>query len=215
MSPTASKAAPPIAADRLLLALDLGGTLLFAGEGAVAAVAAGLDLLGVMIIAFTTALGGGITRDLLLGLTPPAALRDVRYPLVAFAGGGAVLVGRALGLGIWPRPVLVLDALALSLFAVAGARRAQSRGLPALLVVCLGAITGCGGGVLRDLFLARIPQVLNSDVYATAALAGAAAMLLFERARISPWVAALLGAAVCAALRLLAVAHGWQLPHPR
>ena len=105
--------------NKLLFAVDLAGTLLFAIEGATAATAGNLDLLGVMVLAFATARAGGIIRDLLIGATPPASLRDWRYAAMAFTGGAIVFFLHRYVLGI-PGPVLiVLDAAALALFAVA------------------------------------------------------------------------------------------------
>src|SRR5277367_3146586 len=109
-------------ANKLLFAVDMAGTLLFAIEGA--ATAGNLDLLGVMVLAFATALAGGIIRDLLIGATPPASLRDWRYAAMAFTGGAIVFFLHRYVLGI-PGPVmLVLDAAALALFAVAGTEKA-------------------------------------------------------------------------------------------
>src|SRR5580704_1695234 len=110
--------------DQLLFAADIGGTLVFAVEGAMAAVNGNLDLIGIMVLAFCTALGGGIIRDVLLGSLPPAALRDWRYPVVAFTGAVAVFFlhqyVRALPIAV----ILVLDAAGLAIFAVAGTLKA-------------------------------------------------------------------------------------------
>ena len=198
---------PPIRP--LVTALDLTGTFVFAIEGAATAMHNGLDLLGVMVLAFITALGGGIIRDVLLGATPPDALRGWLYPAVAFAGGIVALSAS----GLIPAPVLTaIDAAGLSLFAIAGARKALDRGLPALIAVCFGAITATGGGTVRDVLLTHVPAVLRIDIYATAALAGAAVMVLAQKARLPPAAAALIGGVACFALRMLAVWHGWSLP---
>ena len=113
----------------LLLGLDLAGAAVFAMQGAEEAVQGRLDLLGVTVVAFVSALGGGILRDLLIGAAPPAAIRDWRYPAVAFAAGMAVFAAR-----VWapdaPRPdVMIFDAAGLALFAVAGAEKALEFGL--------------------------------------------------------------------------------------
>jgi uncharacterized membrane protein YeiH len=105
----------------MVLGLDLAGTAIFAVEGAEMAVRGRLDLLGVIVIAFVTALGGGIARDVLIGAAPPAAIRDWRYPAVAFAAGMAVFAARALAPGAPHADLMVFDAAGLSLFAVAGA----------------------------------------------------------------------------------------------
>jgi uncharacterized membrane protein YeiH len=194
----------------LVTALDLTGTFVFAIEGAVTAMRGGLDLLGIMVLAFVTALGGGIIRDVLLGATPPDALRGWLYPAIAFAGGIVALAAS----GLIPAQVLTtIDAAGLSLFAIAGAQKALDRGLPALTVICFGAITATGGGTARDILLTHVPAVLRVDIYATAALLGAAVMVLAQRSRLPPAAAALIGGVTCFALRMLAVWRGWNLPH--
>ncbi len=202
----------PRPADRVLLGIDLAATLVFAVEGALAGAEARFDALGLMVLAFATALGGGIVRDVLLGATPPAAIRDARYPVVAFTGGAIVLVLAPYVRAI-PSPVILgLDAVGLALFAVAGARKALTTGVPALVAVLMGAITGAGGGTIRDLFLGRVPNLLHTDVYATAALAGATVLVVCERAGMRPSRAAWLGGVACFALRAVAVSEGWTLP---
>ena len=193
----------------LVTALDLTGTFVFAIEGAATAMHNNLDLLGVMVLAFITALGGGIIRDVLLGATPPDALRGWLYPAVALAGGVIALATTNL---IPPFVLTTIDAAGLSLFAIAGARKTLDRGLPALTAICLGAITATGGGTTRDVLLAHVPAVLRVDVYATAALVGAAVMILAQKARVPPTAAALIGGVACLALRMVAAWQGWNLP---
>lgn len=204
---------PLIAPDRLLLVADMSGTFLFAVEGAIAAVMGDLDFLGIMVLAFAVALGGGITRDVLIGAVPPAALRDWRYPALAFTGAVFTIALHPTVQRIPPNLLLVLDAAALSLFAMAGTRKALLYHLHPFIAVLLGAITGVGGGVIRDLFLARIPSVLRADIYATAALAGSACMILAGRLRASPVASAVIGAMVCFWLRVISVWQHWNLPH--
>ena len=201
--------------ERLVFGLDLAGTGLFALEGAAAATAATarLDMLGVLVIAFVTALGGGIIRDVLIGAAPPTALRDWRYPTVAFgiglgAFGFAKLFG-AIPLG----DVLALDAAGLSLFAIAGAEKSLGLGLGPLTAVLMGGVTGVGGGVVRDLLLNQVPRILTSDIYATAALFGAAVLVAVRRLGLPNRWSAALGAASCFGLRMTAVTLHWNLPH--
>lgn len=196
----------------IVTVVDLVGTFVFAIEGSMVAMQSGLDLLGVMVLAFVTALGGGIIRDVLLGATPPEALRAWLYPTIAFAGGALALAATSLVRGI-PAPLLTgLDAAGLSLFAVAGAQKALDRGLPALIAICLGAITATGGGTMRDVLLTHVPAVLRVDVYATAALAGALTMVIARKLNMPPVPAAITGGALCFALRIVAVWQGWSLP---
>jgi uncharacterized membrane protein YeiH len=203
--------------DKLLLVIDLIATFVFGLEGAVTAAKSDLDLLGVLVLAFATALAGGIIRDLLIGAIPPASIRDWRYPAVAFLGGAVVF--------LWPGTIsqvpqnflIVVDAAGLSLFAVAGATKALDYKIHPFLAVLMGGITGVGGGTVRDIFLARVPNVLRSDIYAVAALAGAAVMVAGLRAKLSPTLMAIVGATSCFLLRVAAVWQHWNLPrvtHP-
>jgi uncharacterized membrane protein YeiH len=198
--------------ERLILAADLGGTFVFAVEGALAAIQAQLDLLGVMVVSFITALGGGIIRDVLIGATPPSAIRDSRYPLVALAGGGLTFLFYAF-ISSLPVPLIIrLDALGLALFAVAGTQKALAFGIRPLIAAALGTVTAVGGGMTRDMMLNKIPAILRVDVYATAALAGSLTMIAARRMGLPLWAGSLLGFVVCVALRRVAVARHWNLP---
>ncbi len=197
-----------------LLVVDLLATLLVALEGGSAAVANHLDVLGVLVLAFASALGGGIVRDLLIGDAPPSAIRDWRYPAVALAGGCVVLFGFAFAHDVPPMLVTVLDAGGLALFAVSGADKALEFHVHPLLAVLMGGITGVGGGVIRDVLLTRVPMILRADVYATAALVGAAVVVLLLWVRVPRAWSLGSGAAACFVLRLVAVMRHWELPHP-
>lgn len=198
---------------RVLLVVDLLATLLVAQEGGAAAVNGHLDLLGILVLAFVSALGGGIVRDLLLGALPPNALRDWRYGTVALSGGVLIMLGFRLVTRFPEMPLTMMDAAGLGLFAVAGADKAMEFRVSPLAAVLLGGITGCGGGVIRDLLLGRVPRILNADVYATAALFGALLTVFLLRAKVNRGWAMALGAAACFALRMTAVVRHWSLPH--
>ncbi|HXN73850.1 MAG TPA: trimeric intracellular cation channel family protein [Candidatus Acidoferrales bacterium] len=198
--------------NKLLLSVDLAGTFLFAVEGALIAVPANLDLLGVMVLAFTTALVGGIIRDVLIGASPPASLRDWRYASTAFAGGAIVFFLHPYVRAIPGAVILTLDAAALALFAVAGTEKALLYKMHPFIAVLLGAVTAVGGGTVRDVLLAQIPNVLRSDIYATAALAGALVMVVATRLKVRPAFAAISGGLVCFLLRLVSVWQHWSLP---
>lgn len=198
--------------DHLLLLLDLTGTALFAAEGATTGVHVRLDLLGVLVVAFLTALGGGIVRDLLLGAAPPNAMRDWRYVATALIAGSVVFILRtpiaASGVG-W---VQILDAAGLSLFAVAGATKAIEYGIHPLMATMLGGLTAVGGGTLRDILINQIPNVLKADVYAAAALFGAAVTVTLRKFEVKPPMADLAGIACCFITRIAAVHYNWNLP---
>jgi uncharacterized membrane protein YeiH len=198
--------------DFLLLVVDLLGTLVFAVEGAMAAIRADLDLLGLLVLSFATALGGGVIRDVLIGAVPPNSIRDWRYGTTAFIGGGMVFFFYQFFQSV-PQPLMIaLDAAGLALFAVAGAEKALEFGINPLIAVLMGGVTGVGGGTVRDVLLTQVPGVLRTDIYAAAALAGATVVVVGVRIKMPRGLAMSLGAAVCFMLRMVAVWQHWNLP---
>jgi len=197
---------------QLLFACDLSGTFVFAIEGAMAGVIANLDIFGVLVLSFATALAGGLIRDVLIGASPPQSIRDWRYSATAFLGGAVVIFLYQFIQRIPLTVVLAFDAAGLSLFAIAGTTKALTFEINPFIAALMGTITGVGGGTIRDLLLARIPGVLRADIYATAALAGSAVMIVCRRLGLSPAVSGVLGALVCFTLRMVSVWRHWNLP---
>ena len=197
---------------RLLLVFDLIATAVFALEGALSAIQGSLDLLGLLVLAFATALGGGIIRDLLIGAVPPSSIRDWRYAATALAAGVIVFLSYRHLSHVPSMLILTLDAAGLGLFAVAGAAKALNYNIHPLLAILMGGITGVGGGTIRDVLLARIPIVLHSDVYATAALLGAAIVVIGWKLKVRPAFTMTLGWVACFVLRMAAVWNHWNLP---
>jgi uncharacterized membrane protein YeiH len=195
----------------LVLLLDLAGTFVFALAGATAGVRRGLDIFGILVLSFAAACSGGIARDVLIGATPPAAFMDWRY-LAASLAAGLIAFHWHERIERLAHPVRLFDAAGLALFAVAGAQKALAYELNAVMAALLGMLTGIGGGVARDLLLAQIPVVLRSELYAVAALAGAATVVLGDRLSLSPVATAVAGAALCFALRVAAIYRNWHLP---
>jgi uncharacterized membrane protein YeiH len=198
----------------LVLALDLTGTFVFALNGALTAVqAARLDIVGVLALGMITALGGGIIRDVLIGSVPPATFRDWRYLALAVGGGLIAFV-----LSQWLRrlemPIIVLDAVGLSVFAVIGASKAVAFGLDVGPAIILGTITAVGGGTIRDTLVRQIPSVLHSELYAIPALIGAAVTVATIRAGVYGVAAALAAAAICFVIRMLGVRFRLNAPAP-
>jgi uncharacterized membrane protein YeiH len=198
----------------LVLTLDLLGTFVFALSGAVAGVRRRLDLFGVLVLSFVAANSGGILRDLLIGATPPAAIRDWRYLAASLLAGVLIFFWHP-SLRQLRSPVLVFDAAGLALFCVAGAQKALLFGLDPVMAALLGMLTGIGGGIARDVLLSEIPAVMRSDVYAVAALAGASVLVAGDALQLPSTASACAGAALCFGLRLAALRHGWHLPVAR
>ncbi|MGE0159791.1 MAG: trimeric intracellular cation channel family protein [Dehalococcoidia bacterium] len=195
----------------LLLALDLLGTAVFAVSGAAVGVKHRLDIFGVCVLAFVAGNAGGMLRDVLIGVVPPAALGGWHYVAVSLLAGVIIF--------FWhPRlerlrtPFLVFDAAGLALFAVSGAQKALTFGLNPLIAALLGTLTGIGGGMLRDILAREIPTVLREDLYALAALAGAAVVVVGHPLELPPAATTILGAVLCFGIRVMAMWRGWSLP---
>ena len=195
-------------------AIDYLGTFAFAVSGATTGVRKGLDLFGVLVLSFAAATAGGITRDVLLGATPPVALADPVYFAIA-ATAGLVTFFRYDTVERLRNPVQLSDAIGLGLFAVVGAGKALEHGVGAVGAVMLGILTGVGGGVVRDVLVVQVPGVLQRELYAVAALLGALLVVAGHALGLPPTPVAVAGASACIALRLLAIRYGWQLPVAR
>ena len=195
----------------LLYYLDLAGVAVFAASGVLAARDRDLDLLGVLVVAAMTAVGGGTLRDVLLNRHPIFWVTDTSY-LITIAIAAALTVAYV---RVWPPPrrsLLVADALGLGLFALSGAQLAEAAQCPALIVVLMGTMTGVTGGILRDVITARVPLILQHDIYATAAIAGIVLYLALQAGGITRGLAFLAGVVAVVLLRLVAI-H-WKLHLP-
>ncbi len=191
--------------------LDFAGVAVYAVSGALAAGRKQLDLLGVVVIASVTAIGGGTVRDLLLDRHPvfwiarPAHL----YVIIAFA---FLTVAYTRRFRPPDRMLVIADALGLALFTVSGAQIAEARALPGIVVVLMGTLTGVAGGVLRDVLSAEIPMILRKgQIYATAAILGCVVYLLLQSV-VDRTVAGLAGMASIAVLRIAAIVWDLTLP---
>lgn len=201
----------------MLYSLDLIGVVVFAFSGALVAREKRYDLFGGLVLAIATAIGGGTLRDLCLGRTPLFWTQDEWYlTLAALTASASLLAFR-----YWPRTnyvsphwlhvLLVADAIGLAVFTAIGTLTAVQAGLSAPMAAVMGVMTGCFGGVLRDVLAAKEPLIFQRDIYATAALLGALSWLLIEP--ISSVAHATAGAiAVTAGLRLIAIWRNWHLP---
>ena len=192
--------------------LDLAGTFAFAISGATAAKQRGLDLFGICAIAFVVACGGGIIRDICIGAIPPAGLTNWQYLVAAIVAAG-LTAGTFSIVQRLSQPVLLFDAVGLSLFAVTGAQKALAYGHNGQVAVLLGITTAVGGGVLRDVLLNRIPVILEKEIYASAALVGALIVVLGNHLKwiSGDWVS-IIALIICFTLRILALHYHWNLP---
>ena len=197
-------------------ALDLAGVFVFALSGAALGARRRFDIVGIAVLAFVTALGGGLIRDTLLGDTPPAALRDQWYLAMPIAATVVTLVGLRL-IDRIRRPVLVFDAGGLALFCVVGTAKSLDLGLGVVSAVLLGVVSAVGGGVLRDVLARDVPAIFTSDtgLYAIpAALGASTTALLASRDALGPATVLVTVLAVFV-LRIVAIRRGWRAPLAR
>ena len=194
----------------MLLALSLSGAFAFAVSGGLAGVRERLDPFGVLVLAAVVGLAGGVIRDVLIGIRP-IAFREWGY--LAVVGAAGLLTA------FWhPRlerlrqPIDVLDAGGLALFSVSGALAALEHGIGAPEAVVLGAISGIGGSIVRDLLVGRVPEVLRRGFYAIPALIGAGIVVVAHEAGASGPGFPCLAAATCFGLRLAGLFLDLNLP---
>src|SRR6267143_4802474 len=198
----------------LNLALNLMGTFAFGLSGGILAVKKRMDLFGVLVLSVSTGLGGGITRDLILGHTPPATLTDWRYLGAAGLAGILVFVwyNRIANHGTF---VTTFDAVGLSVFTVTGTVIALDAGMGPAPAALLGMLTGVGGGVVRDVLAAVVPLVFRSEVYAIASMLGATIVIVASQTGFSGIPAEILAALATFILRMVSVQRGWNIPVAR
>ena len=198
--------------------LEIVGTIAFAISGAVVGIQKKMDIFGVAILAMTTAVGGGIIRDVILNVTPPAAFRDPACTLVAIATGIIVFYFvkhhfKPHRVTFYEELLLFMDSIGLGIFTVIGVETAylHAARVNVYLAVFVGVVTGVGGGIMRDLFAGNTPYVFTKHFYACASLIGAILCAL-SWPLLGQAASMLIGAAVILVLRLLASHYRWSLP---
>ena len=202
----------------MIFLLEMAGTIAFAISGAVVGINKKMDIFGVAILAMTTAVGGGIIRDIILNIPPPAAFRDPVFGLSAIATGIAVFCFVKLRFHLHQQALLeillrIMDAAGLGIFTVIGVETAFSASADpnVYLSVFVGVLTGVGGGVLRDVLSGNMPYIFTKHFYACASLTGAVLCSVCWT-RLGSVFSMLLGAGVILVLRILAARYRWSLP---
>lgn len=189
------------------------GITAFAISGSMKAIKKEMDLLGVLVLGFSTALGGGITADLLLGKTPPTNLVYLPYPLTAFISSLFTFIFYKVFSNV-NKPLLYADAIGLGAFASSGASLAYSVYPSPLLVVMIGTITAVGGGVIRDLLSNEIPLVLTREFYASATIIGSFTFYIIKYEGVNEEYAIFVSFIITTLLRIVALRMKWELPKP-
>ena len=201
--------------------LEVAGTISFAISGAMAALEKRVDLFGVIFLGATTALAGGIIRDVLVGKTPPSAFSNYRYMAIAVATAVVVFLIAWLSREHYEHNVEmvntvnnVFDAAGLGAFTITGAKVAMGMGYMdnGFFVVFLAMVTGIGGGVLRDLMIGEIPFVLRKRIYAVASILGGIVYYQLVCRQVNDMTAAFVGIGIVFGLRMLATIFKWNLP---
>ena len=206
--------------DPLLLTFEILGTAAFAASGALTGIAKKMDIFGIIMLAVIVAVGGGIIRDLILGITPPTVFRDPVYALLA-AAFAILLCIPSVRHKISPQHkhsaflLLLMDTVGLASFTVVGIQTAYglSPNYSPFLLVFVGVITGVGGGVLRDVLAGDMPSIFVRQFYASAAIIGAVLCIILWNTA-GPAAAMTLGMAAVIILRLLAEKYHWGLYRP-
>lgn len=210
--------------DLIIYIFEMIGTVAFASSGALVGIRKNMDIFGVNVLGITTAVGGGCIRDIILGITPPKMFQNFSYV------GASILISCILFtifylnqellssrfLETYERVMISLDAIGLGVFTVMGIRTAIEASFEnnIFLLIFVGAVTGIGGGMLRDVMAGMSPFVFVKHVYAIASILGAVCYIIL-RLYIQDTISLFLGAAVVIIIRLLAAHFRWNLPRIR
>lgn len=195
----------------LLYIFDLFGTLVFSSTGAIRGIEKKLDLFGIFVMSFLTAVGGGTIRDIIMNKTP-FYFFDINYTVAIVLGMFIVIFFKNLILR-YKNILVYLDAIGLGVFSVIGAEKGMSANLPDIGIIIVGLITGIGGGILRDVMIREIPFVLEKEIYATASIIGLIVFVLFVRLNIVPIVTAVwISILVIVVIRILSFQLKINLP---
>lgn len=207
--------------DIIIIIMEMIGTIAFAASGAMTGIQKKMDLFGVNVLGITTAVGGGLVRDLILGRNPPAMFRDPKYAVTAIVTSTVLfftIYFRQKALSekqshIYDRLLLIGDTIGLGIFTVMGSYAAvlEGYGENRFLIMFVGVLTGVGGGMMRDIMAGNTPYILIKHIYAVASLAGAFVFVLClsHLGRLGCMVC---GAAVVMVIRFLAAHYRWNLP---
>lgn len=208
--------------DTYIFIMEIIGTIAFASSGAMVAVEKEMDLLGVCVLGMTTAVGGGMIRDLILGVTPPAMFQNPVYAIIAIVFSLIVFfvvyfnrrVGESRFYVVYDKMMMLFDSLGLAIFTVVGVNAALNMEYETttFLQIFVGVLTGVGGGVLRDVMAGNKPYIFVKHVYASASIIGAVVTVILV-GFFGELTAMLAGALVVFVIRILAAHYKWNLPH--
>lgn len=208
-------------ADILFFAAEIIGTIAFSIAGSLVAIRRELDIFGTIVVGGVTAVGGGCIRDILLGNLPPNMFRVPVYAVIAVIVAGVVFLAeyllpaeKVLASKGYEFVVNIFDALGLAIFVVVGINSAKSCGFGdnGFLAICVGVLTGVGGGVIRDLLVKTVPMILRKQVYALPAIVGGVIYYFMDRAEINEIISVVVTVVFVMTVRILAAVLKWNLP---
>lgn len=205
--------------------IEIIGTVAFASSGALIGIHKNMDIFGVNVLGITTAIGGGIIRDVVLGIHPPSTFKDPIYVLSAIVTSSLLFIVvyfnkkllESRWMTVYDKVMMTMDAIGLGAFTVIGVYTAVEKGevKSTFLLIFVGMVTGIGGGMMRDVMAGQMPFVFVKHVYAVASLVGALVCILLMRSFGDASLAMIAGAAVVIVIRLLAAYFRWNLPRIR
>ena len=195
----------------LLKLIDISGTVAFAVSGVFAAMQKKLDVFGILIIAFITAVGGGTLRDMMLGDLPVSWMKNIGYFFIVVSTAGVVILFNRT-INNLHKTLLVFDSIGLGFFTILGIQKGILFGLHPAICIALGTVTACFGGVIRDISLNNIPLIFQKEIYATACIFGGVIYFFLIKTSLSIEVIDIISIAVVLLIRILAVKFNWRLP---
>ncbi len=191
--------------------IDILGTIAFAVSGVFAAMQKKLDIFGVLIIAFITAVGGGSLRDMMIGDLPVSWMQDISYSIIIVITAAIVMAFNNT-IGNFQKTLLVFDSIGLGFFTILGIQKGIAFHLNPSICIALGTITACFGGVIRDISLNNIPLIFQKEIYATACIMGGVIYFFLLKTTLSKQVVEIICILIIFLIRILAVRYKWSLP---
>lgn len=191
--------------------IEIIGTIAFSMSGALTAMHKKLDLFGIFIIAFATAVGGGTLRDILIGRTPVGWMLDLNYVYFIIAGFILAIIFRK-KFDRLRTSLFLFDTIGLGVFTLIGLEKGLAIGLHPIICIALGTITACFGGVIRDILCSEIPVIFREEIYATICIFGGIVFFLLRELDLETNVLDLVTSLLIISIRLMAVKFKWHLP---
>lgn len=192
--------------------IDVLGTIAFAVSGVFAGMQKKLDVFGVLIVAFITAIGGGTIRDMMIGDLPVSWIRNINYSLIIICTVVFVIIFKDTISKNFQKTLLVFDSVGLGFFTILGVQKGIDFNLEPGICVALGTVTGCFGGVIRDVSLNNIPLIFEKEIYATACIIGGSIYILFSHLNINVELNEAISIFTVFLIRILSVWYDWRLP---